>query len=401
MFSSKLFSGKKYIPAAGALVIASLFLISGCALEPGGQGSAAPVINAKGFETTLESVRLEVSAPEFGRKVFNLGSKSATFFAPAGPDRLFEAYAFIDPDAVSPVQVLYGSALADLPAGKTTQVEIGMGAYATKFLVPDYSNNRIVQLGSLGSIDWKEFTAGASPQRVRVSGSGEIWYSISGGDYDLYARDNIEDTTADAVFAHEGIPAFTFMESEQLFIYVTDTAPDSIHYIQMPFSTPATNTDSTEITLSGGFYPNYSGVAAMNRSIFLANNGEFQGIMKVDPTASSGSRLKGTYSLSNTVVDIEAVNGFIYVLENRYAPETSTLHKFDENLNPVGTLTGPSAQPFRYFKKFIPQTGNRVTFIESDSDGTEYRVFSINSEDFTDRTVKTFGGGSGTGQFNL
>jgi hypothetical protein len=120
-----------------------------------------------------------------------------TLEVPAGDSRVFEVLA--DTGSV----IFRGTATRHLSGGATVSIPIQMALKETKIIVPDYNNNRIVQIDDMNGTNWISKintdlgVSNLSPYDIDFDSQGRIYiannYPATGGG--IIRLDNIDDAT--------------------------------------------------------------------------------------------------------------------------------------------------------------------------------------------------------------
>ncbi|MCP4133055.1 MAG: hypothetical protein GY754_18965, partial [bacterium] len=395
-------------------------------LSQSAAGGTAPS-NITGFTIT-------VSAPGMATitQTFSAGVTSATLDVTPGSNRLVSVVAAIDPSDPGVLLSYKGSEQVSLSSGETKTVPLTMKAYETKLLIPDYMNNRLVQINSMSGDDaainatWTELlgtSAGFSsngnfrPFDVDIDSQGRIYianaYGGSGMGNNRVARvDNIS-----------GANALSFSEASydgSVVAIAVDRTNDLVYYAtnsgiaaEKLYKSNLDNSVESSLTIS-------SGVEAINRvegisvdadgNLYLAGeNTSFQDrVFKYNPSTQQVTHsYSADLSASNGPLDIMVKNGSIYVAN----PEGANGYRILQFSADFGSLTAAygsdtgSISTVGYFyggERFLGTMNPYFYIMDEDfGGGSPDRV--IYMEDMNGTGWKTYGqsGSSSPGYFGF
>lgn len=136
------------------LVLSLLFTLSTCYFTGDSTVSISQVIKAIGLPTDITSVELTVSGPGMNTIVVVYDSLPSTIelSIPSGSDRTFELVVYVDTPIIAATSY-EGITTVDLSQGNA-EITLTMGVGSTKLIIPDYWNNRIVQIDNISGSGW-------------------------------------------------------------------------------------------------------------------------------------------------------------------------------------------------------------------------------------------------------
>ncbi len=144
---------------AGVLLVLVVITFTGCIFFAGSDtGIAVPNLTVKGAPSDITALSLRITGPGMApvESYYSSVPSSITIEVPAGKDRQFELIAHVDPSSLSAAVSFKGTATVDLAAGETTNITLNMIVNETKLVIPDYNNNRIVQIDEISGNSWLE-----------------------------------------------------------------------------------------------------------------------------------------------------------------------------------------------------------------------------------------------------
>jgi hypothetical protein len=185
------------MPVGGATAIIKLGHSDAIAkaISPGAplEGKEAATLPA-----AIDRVQVRVSGADIGTIEKNVPySDTISIDVPPGAVRRFEVTAFVSPTDPSAASTFKGISTANVPAGATVAVPVMMILDETKFVLPDYINQRVVQFNTLADADttWLTGSSGSfsisnfNPLDVDFDARGRIF--ILNNDPSTTPADNI------------------------------------------------------------------------------------------------------------------------------------------------------------------------------------------------------------------
>ncbi|HEB11216.1 MAG TPA: hypothetical protein ENI06_08400 [Spirochaetales bacterium] len=143
--------------AVGVLLLLLVITFTGCIFFAGSDtGIAVPNLTVKGAPSDITALSLRVTGPGMSpvESYYSSVPSSIEIEVPAGVDRQFELIAHVGPSSLSAAVSFKGTATVDLAAGETTEIVLTMGLNETKLVIPDYRNNRLIQIDNISGAGW-------------------------------------------------------------------------------------------------------------------------------------------------------------------------------------------------------------------------------------------------------
>jgi hypothetical protein len=277
---------------------------------------------------------------------YSAGTSVIDVDIPVGKSRQITVTANIDPADPRAVLAYAGTATVDLKSGESKDIALTMMTAETKIVIPDYQNNRVVQIESLstGNSSWKTLTASSpitgisfafpfSPKDIAFDAQGRIYvanhYNYATGSEVLIFR--IDSITGGATSAQSlisgstGIQAIAIDMKNSILYYATTT---------QVFRTTLDGVGSTPVLTSTAIY----GINVDdNGMLYIAYyNGTNYLVSKIDPSIGLSSAV--TYNLGSTShpSDVVVKSGKIYVSVWTSTP-TAQIVQLDSNLQFVAS----------------------------------------------------------------
>ncbi len=295
-----------------------------------------------------------------------------------------------------------GSVTEDLTPGQIIAVSVPMSVYETKIIVPDYSNNRIVQVDSIGGAGWTDVTGDQiaamddkdpfsmasdfRPYDVEIDLSGRIYIANNGtlltGRNCIIRMNNI--TGANFLL-------FDDATDDYLVSLALDTNNNYVYYATQ---TQLYRSNYVGAAVKGDF--NMGSITTINGidvddSGFVYIAGQILGVgsivAKYDPALET---MTYTTTDLNTPMDVIAKSSYVYVA-NRYGLADYKIIQLDQNLSQIANFG--SAPPT------VQRVGQNQFWGPMRFVATLNRRFYIIDENlsFVDESLTTFSDMSGAG----
>jgi hypothetical protein len=199
----------RYTKLAASLLTAAM-IFSSCFMGGLNSTMVTPEIRAIGLPdpSIVASVTLKVTGPDMDpvEVSYSIVPSVINLAIPEGNDRTFELTVGTGPAYTGTIATFKGTATADINTDGAV-VTLNMGVGSTKIVVPDYNNNRIVQIDDMSGAGWASatwsdlgFTSDTdfNPYDVALDRNGSIYIANndSGGLYGgIYRYNSIEFTS--------------------------------------------------------------------------------------------------------------------------------------------------------------------------------------------------------------
>jgi hypothetical protein len=362
----------------------------------------------------IESLTLNITADDLDTitKKYNYPSipDTITLKVPAGESRTFEVLA--DTGSV----IFRGIATRNLGGGSIMTIPITMELHETKIIIPDYLNNRIVQIDDISGENWKVLTSVAgittfSPYDIDFDSQGRIYianYSTGATNGVIIRIDSINRLNP-STYGSSAVSAISYAA-------IAIDRNNSIIYSARNNNTlwRATlgSTTFIQITLSGITFTGSPGIRglAVDESGYLyiaasITTSPFQVVIKYNPTLNTF-----TYYSNNLVTpwDVLVKGSYLYVTNVNGSGTNSQIIRlttdltspigFGQNIDVLGTSTGDFYGP----RRFVAILNRKITIIDDEDMYTANLDKLISMDDIYGTSWQTYGSqGSGAGQFNF
>ena len=294
------------------LAVYLLAQTTGCSLQtPESARTAAPRLLIKNASASVASLELTVSGPGFGtlELAYPAETSSISLKLPAGKDILFELTAYIDPSSPHAAVKLVGTATTDLLPQEEKTITLNMKVQETKIVIPDYMNNRVVQIRDISGAGWSELTGAdlssvgtLQPYDVDFDNQGRIYIAnFNSGEPYIIRIDDITGTNE----------AIVVSESSRITALAIDRTRDYIYCIVNGSTLRRSDlTGGSAVTLDTSGLSNMRGVAideqgwvyvAYDKNVKCLNTG-------ADYTVTGGGTLYAW--------DVLVKDSFVYLANN-------------------------------------------------------------------------------------
>lgn len=324
-----------------------------------------------------------------------------TLEIPAGDSRTFELLAY------TASATLRGVATRNLTSGATVTIPIQMGLYETKIVLPDYNNNRIVQIDDLSlpltAPNWKEASI-TYPYDIDFSSDGKIYIAIRQFGTDGARIVRLDDITASAstLTALNKLDGYIALcidrrdRNNNLIYYATEY---QIYRANLDGTNEFTSYNMTNIGTVRGLNITSTGLL-----LIAHNNASLGQEFSIYDPAGTGTIINTlSYNLGGSdprTWDLAEINSRIYgALHDIYNDPIIFIREFyinasnqliEEGSIYTNQLYGPH--------KFINTHSNKIYFL---NDGSTLNSLSV-IDDITGTGRQDYGStGSGVGNFNF
>jgi hypothetical protein len=288
---------------------------------------------------------------------------------------------------------LRGDATVDLVAGEKKEITLSPVTIDTQIIVPDYKNNRIVQISDMLGAGWLEKSVGASPispYDVDFDSQGRIFVA----DYSTSPLYYLDDITA--------TPVSVSISATYLYALAVDRPANLVYFsdgTSLFWKDLGNDTDlgaQLSITITGRIM----GLAVgPDGRLYLASYGSGLGgsLIKYDPVV--GKQIASYAPGSDwDPWDVSVQGGYVYTT-HVLSSGVKKVARSDLNLNFIDEYTGPASDPFYGPHRFVAILSKRITFTDEDQ-STSDRLISMDS--INGAGLQTYGSfGSGTGNFRF
>jgi hypothetical protein len=389
-----------------ACVAVSILLagIGGCYYIPTGyNGTARASITAKDVPANIATIALIVTGPGMLpiQATYPPTVESIDLDVLAGLERTFTLL------LTTPSATLKAEETVDLKAGEMREILFTPKLGGTDIVIPDAQNSRIVQISDMTGAGWIEKgwadlapTSGSSafePWDVDFDDQGRIYIANMGGDSPVGGVIRIDDITHVSETGYLNVESATGMNClaiDRMNGYVYYTQGYGYLY-RKNINSPTIETDLAEEFYFNDDMPNFgtTGIAVDGQGYVYITNNMTSSVVKYDPALPAGSRIIKSGSVGSPW-DVTVKDGMVLVSDLG----TNSIAIFDLDLNPIGTYTGPIADPFVGTRRFIGALGMPDIYV-TDEAGTDRLIYM---KDILGTGWTTYGStGNGTGEFQF
>lgn len=315
-----------------------------------------------------------------------------TLDVPAGNSRQFEILAY------TPSATLRGAATRDLAGGTVVNITLNMGLYETKIVIPDYYNNRIVQIDNISGSGWIEKNV-SYPYDIDFDSSGRIFIAHNN---EILRMDDINDT-------------FEILYNED-FSYTSiaiDKNKDIMYYSPTSslFKNNLNGTDQEELGINTNANTSYQimDIRGMdvdqNGKLYIAgaSNTEADTIFRYNPDNESVETINNNPAYLYNPWDIIVKGDYVYVANYDSDGSNNKITRFNLDLsNPIVLNKKPDASDQFYGPWRFVAILNKKIFIADDGHDSPNIDRIIAFDDINGTNWTTYGSsGDGDYQFNF
>jgi hypothetical protein len=352
----------------------------------------------------IESITVRVTGPGMPTMdfIFAPDITTAIVVVPAGSSRKFTVTAIVAPGDPSAALAFRGIATADLAVGETVNLSVSMIVSETKIVIPDYYNNRIVQIDNMDGDNWIENSVVSSPYDIDFDARGRI-YIATESEPGVQRIDNINDNTT------EGIPIMSSILSLAInrhsgIIYYADSftlyrnSIDGTNEIQLVLDNPS-NIESIDQII--GMDIDENGI------LYIAGTAttEDEMIFKYDPALELVTDIYRDNL--NTPWDVIVKSPYVYVANYEYNMTVNNkVLRLTMGLQPAGELRGDpgSADTFYGPHRFVAILNRKIYITDEGHDPSSpyNRDRLVSIDNISGANWKTYGSyGTGQDQFDF
>jgi hypothetical protein len=400
--------------AAGSICLTVGLL--GCYYTAPARADVSARLAVKAVPASIASVALIVSGSGMATQGYSYTPplpESISVSVPSGSARTFTIL-------ISSVSAtLRDDVTVDLLPGESRDITFTPTLAATQIVVPDYLNNRIVQIGDMAGAGWTakataNFMSSPEPLRpydVDFDSIGRIYIANDdpssttplGG---VLRINDISGTTGFEIVDSTYASGITNLAVDRTngFVYYTWSFANTLYRksVDNIAATAQTFDLTAESAIGSGFSATGLAVDSAGFVYFVIPGGAAAPkVVKYDPSLAERFRVvaQSTYTFG-APWGVMARDGFVYVSD----PTALKVVRFDGNLAFVDSFGGPGTDPFVGPKRFVAVLSNKITLID------EYTNFGSGAmtdrlvafDDMTGAGWETFGAtGTGGSQFKF
>ena len=417
----------KRILRAAALGAVVVVFLAGCFTST--LDGALVITFPGGLPDGVTAINYTIVGAEFDDLTGSItGSSDEPIIVPPGDAR--EYTVVVDVDNATPVTQYTAHGTFNVLAGEPTEVSAQLFVTATKLVIPDSVNGRIVQIDDIASgASWQEATAGEETIDLEVGPDARIYYVQR--DYNpqtftstsiIRAKADI-DSAAQTIFNNvEYFPDQIGIDHANDLIYVTESR--SLYRVGLDGTTLKDYSSAIASTLDGSVGGENAGILAVTVAddgivyvLFSDDSaGDTASVFEFDPSGD-GAVVDSSVIFSETFsgvayneADIVAKGDTLFVLLQASEGETATVLEVSRDLVSTGSYGTPydpqlPSQPADVLygpSRFVGHRNPEIQFI--DEDDVYYEVdHLVQLDDITGQGRQTYGGlpGNATGEFDF
>ena len=377
---------------------------------------------AQAAPANITSINLKITGPDMDtiNKTYPAPvSDIITVEVPSGESRNFEVIVNIDPSDSRAVFSYIGTATRNLASGATITIPISMTVHETKIIIPDYMNQRIVQIDDMSGTNWSTryrtdigYTTASTfyPQDIDFDSRGRIYIandtSESAGAYQVVIIDNITSTTSTLIIPSNsnGMDAMTIDRNNDFIYYVQGT---TIFRTNLDGTGSTSRSLSASIGLIRGMTIDYQG------QLYIVGNNALgsPGIFVYNYTTSTivNSVTNATVTSLSTPYHLLIKSPYLYVVN----PSTTGSNNQILQLNLVtlqfiqgyGTYSLASTTQGNFYgpRHFVAVLNKKIYLIDEGPDNTlTSKLIAMDDINGTNwETYGTYGFSTTPGEFNF
>ncbi len=350
---------------------------------------------------------------------------SVTLEVASGSSRLFEVIAYVNPSTPSAALSYRGVATQDLTSGATVDIPIRMALYETKIVIPDYQNQRIVQIDNMTVPNWQQrlgsnisYTGTFRPQDVDFDSQGRIFIANdtpgSAGEYIILRVDDITAITFTPIIPGNatGLDAMA-IDRNNNYIHYSVTNGVIVYLYR-------TNLDGagSSLTNMSASIKSLRGMAVDSQGLLYiagtTNPSGLPAIFVCNPTNPAppyhviiNSVTNATITSLSTPYHVLIKSPYLYVVNPSTSGSNNQILQLNMstlqliqgygNYSLVSTTQGNFYGP----RHFVAVLNRKITLIDEGPDNTETSKL-ISMDDINGTNWEPFGSyGTGTNQFNF
>ena len=364
----------------------------------------------------IESFLVRVTGPGMGTIEYGFAPTvtSITVVVPAGEKRTISVIAAVSPSSPSAALAFTGTETLALNPGDIKSISVMMIVSETKIVIPDFYNDRIVQIDDISGSGWqtKNVSGFVNPPGLSIFTPYDIDFDARGR---IYIANNFDSAGAHKLIRINDMVITEYnpiiLDSQLAGHPLRTLAIDRINnVVYFASSTQLFRCDydgnnlKTDFAMGG--IADISGLAVDNDGMLYITYGNAplaaSYLQKYNPATES---IIGTTSAVDYPWDVLVKDNFIYVTDLD-GTEGYKILQFDMNLNLVGnfgvlSLVNPET-PGNFYgpRRFVAILNRKITMID-DNSGDDYDKL-VSMSDINGSNWEYFGSsGSGVGQFSF
>ncbi len=381
---------------AGFLGFTALILIfSGCFLSAPTGELVSPTIRAIGLPdaSIVGSVTLKVTGPDMAPVEVSYTQLPSVIniAVPEGNDRKFELTVTTGSSYKGAIASYKGTAAADITSDSAV-VTLNMGIGSTKIIVPDYSNNRVLQFDDINSINETKLSSTDNPVFGAWLGISSIIFLPYEIDFDsegrIYIANNDPSEGIIRVDNIEGLNPLAFGVNTQIVSLTIDRENNVIYYSDgsTVYRNNLNGTNQTEQINSDVGLFDIKGLAVDNGYLYITENPDGGLIIKYNLTTSSIiiSKSATDFGISGlTAWGIIAKDDKLFVTNLGGESSYQILELSTSDLSLIGHYgnqasgTDTSKGQFYGPRGFVAILNKKLTIIDDASSGNNDKLVSI------------------------
>jgi hypothetical protein len=399
---------KTRYPWATATLLTLGLILSGCSLSllNGGTARTSIGISMKQPAAPITSAVLVVTGPGMNpiTRTISMTAADTALEVPAGEDRIFRVL-------VNTVSVTFlGETSVDLAAGDETVVTVQPKLSSTQIIIPDFYNNRVVQIADMSGTGWRTRTWSQlgfgnnfefQPVDIDFDAEGRIYVANDNSSAGIVRFPDINAGSHEVITT--GIPANALaIDRSNDILYFTHRYQNDIYRVDLNGPGPPYTEAALNITGEAAVsFVRSLGLAVDSQGFLYVANTNEQNIFKYDPNGVTPNKVVGTYSGNigspYEGFDVMVKEPYVYVA-NTDAPNGYAIQKLDKNMGFIDAFGSVLPGEFLGPRRFLAILNKRIYLI--DEEFSDDRLVSFDSSSFGGWA--TYGSqGTGVGEFDF
>lgn len=404
--------------AVGVLLLLLVITFSGCIFFAGSDtGIAVPNLTVKGAPSDITALSLRITGPGMSpvESYYSSVPSSIEIEVPAGNDRQFELIAY--PSSSSAAVSFKGTATVDLAADETTEIVLTMDLNETKLVIPDYRNNRLIQIDNISGAGWTALIGTDIGWTLSDFEPYDVDFDSQGR---IYIANNFASTGFRRVIRVDDISGsnfFAFSDKASSIVALTVDRQNDYLYYSSSNQLWRVNLDGTAdvsriINVGVDQIQTIRGMAVgEDGMLYIAGNNNLglNRIFLYDPFAQNVTTIYPTNI--NTAWDVLVKTPYIYIA-NRNGPAGNKIIQLDADLAFIAAYgnESPAADdiPGNFYgpKRFLAILNRKISILDEASANDPPLFFRgdrlVSIGDIAGTAWETYGQtGTGTGRFEF
>lgn len=326
----------------------------------------------------INKITVRVEGPDMPTMDFEFdpGIPTLTLFVPSGSSRKFTVL------ANTPSATLGGTAESDLSPGENVSISITMGLYATKLVIPDSFNNRILQIDDIEDSTFISNSVN-QPYDIDFDSRGRI-YVAKTNPPGVERIDDITDTNFIQIVGDFSIESLAIDRTNNILYYASSSEL---------YSSNLDGTNAVNLNMNTDGIQSILGMSVDGNGIlYIAGteiSGGFDRIFRYNPQDALGSRVTAVYdntTILSTPWDTQVKPPYVYVT-NLYGADGERILQLNMDLLLVdsygneATTVNTSQGMFYGPRKFLKVLNEKIIIIDDRASSPLDKLVSMDDID--------------------